>query len=146
MYDDEHGVALVKERCPVCWTDYEGPILLNTRIFNKAANRRVNEMHGKTIGYMKEPCKQCKEWMKVGVILIICDKEKSPDINDPYRLGFHVLKEEAITKVFEEEAATVLLKTRVAYITKEQATMFGMDNFTNKDDGPLHTEEPGTGR
>ena len=50
MKESTLGVALVKEACPLCGALSDGPIVMNKRL-SKSMAKRVEELHGKTIGY-----------------------------------------------------------------------------------------------
>lgn len=94
MNENKIGVALVKEICPVCAKKHDGPIVLNTRLTEQDA-KNVESMHGKVIGMAEKPCKECSEFMEMGVIFIGVDVEKTEDKSNPYRSGhFSVLSEE----------------------------------------------------
>lgn len=97
-------VALTK--CFICGKDNE--IIMNTRLTEKDA-KMVKEMHGKVVSM--EPCNECKEYMKKGVILIsIRDGEKG---NNPYRTGgFVVIKDEGLKGPDWNEAK----KSRVCFV------------------------------
>lgn len=80
------GIALVKEACPL-WGQFEdGPIVMNTKLGPRRA-KEVEILHGKTIGYMKRPCKECQGMMSQGILLIGVVQAKSPDHSNPYRSG-----------------------------------------------------------
>lgn len=59
----------------------------------------------------KEPCDQCKEYMKQGILLI--SVRDNTDQENPYRTGhIAVIKEEAAKNIF----GTDILKSRAAFI------------------------------
>ena len=96
------GIALVKRVCRVCAKKFDGEIIMNTILISGNA-KEVEEMHGKTIGYLEEPCKECQELIKKGFVLIGVIKAKSND-NDPYRNGnIWVIKHEAAAKLLGED-------------------------------------------
>ena len=88
MSEETLGTALVNEVCPVC-AKKEEMIVMNT-VLKKHEARKVKELHGKTVGIMSEPCKQCQDFMKQGIIVLAYDEEKSQNAessNDLYRTG-----------------------------------------------------------
>lgn len=84
--EDRLSVALCKEACPLCGHIEDGPIVMNTKLTVGAA-QKVKELHGQTIGYMDKPCKECRDIMSKGFLLIGFVEEKSPDMKNPYRSG-----------------------------------------------------------
>lgn len=117
MNDSNVGVALVKELCRCCVKEMDGPIVLNTRL-NASAAKKVEDMNGKVVGFAEKPCDECQGYMKQGVILVSVDEKLTEDMNNPYRTGgFFVLKDEAITRIFDTKMADRLVKkTRFGYI------------------------------
>jgi len=87
----------------------------------------------------REPCDECKDWMKQGVILIsVKDGEERPMgplrageqrvIEDnPYRTGgWCVLRDEAVKRIFTGEAVDDLIKKRVGFVEDEVWNMVGL--------------------
>jgi len=97
---DKLGVAIVKEACPVCGKDFEGPIVMNRRFSNKAAED-VRALHGKVIGYKDCPCDECKELLTKGFVLIGVEEAKTDNPQNPYRSGhMWCIKKEAAAELF----------------------------------------------
>lgn len=71
--------------------------------------------------WSRDPCDNCKEMMKIGVILISIDDKKTKDENDPYRTGgWVVVREAAIHRIFPAgEKRDRLLEERAGYLTDE---------------------------
>lgn len=93
------GIALVKHLCPVCLNPEES-IIMNNRLTEKNA-KEIESMHNKNVGYTKEPCDQCKDWMKQGIVVIGVDVNKSTD-ESMYRSGhISVVKENVIRDIIE---------------------------------------------
>ena len=86
MKENILGVALVKEVCPICTRQMDGPIIMNTRLSEKNA-KEVESLHGKTVGFSEEPCSECKEMKEKGFILIGVVEAKTDDKKNPYRSG-----------------------------------------------------------
>lgn len=85
--NDDVGVALVKEICPICGKEVDGPILIGNT-FNKKHATQINNLNGKPIGFAKEPCPECKSWIDKGCFFIIgIDVSKTDDMRNPYRSG-----------------------------------------------------------
>ena len=87
---DDLGIALVKEICPICCKEQDGPMLMGTT-FSKKKAEEINKLHGKVIGCSKKPCPECQSWIDKGAIFIIgINIEKTEDMNNPYRSG-HII-------------------------------------------------------
>lgn len=119
--DNLIGVALTK--CFFCGEDDR--ILLNQILSPKRA-KAIEEMHGKVIDY--EPCNQCAEYMKQGIILIAVDEEKTDDPKHPYRTGaFWVVTEDSIPKLISnKEFCSEVLDRRMAFIPEQIARQSGL--------------------
>lgn len=84
---DNFGVALVKEACPICCKEVDGPIIIGKNN-SKTKAKAINDMHGKVVGFAKEPCPKCKELIDNGCFFIIgIIASKSDDMSNPYRSG-----------------------------------------------------------
>ena len=84
---EDFGLALAKELCPICAKEIDGPILMGTVLSKKNA-QKVNEMHGKVIGWSPKPCPECQKHIDNGVFFVIgIDIEKSNDDDGLYRSG-----------------------------------------------------------
>ena len=57
----ELGVALVKELCPICCKEIDGPIIMN-RVLTKEYANNVENMHGKVIGFADHCCEECAKY------------------------------------------------------------------------------------
>lgn len=123
MQDKKLGIALTK--CYFCGKDDK--IVMNTRLTGYFA-KKVEEMNGKVID--KEPCNECKEFMKQGVILISV-KDDDPE----YRTGgWCVIKDEGIKRIFPKEQAEQLLKMRAGFIADSLWDAIGIprENIDNR--------------
>ena len=119
---NEIGVALVKELCPICLKSSDGPIIMNTRLSKKRA-QEVEEMHGKTVGFTKEPCDECKELKSKGFVLIGVVEKKTEDRTNPYRSGnLWAISESAAAKLFNDNPP----KSGVAFIDVNVAHEIGL--------------------
>ena len=75
-------------------------------------------------------CSDCQAHMKVGVVLIEVDEEKTTDPSNPYRAGgFAVVKDEAIERMLGEgELLDSVLKLRVCYMPIDAWDSVGLRN------------------
>ena len=102
MSEKVFAAALVKEACPLCGKTVDGPIIINKRLSSYHA-KQVEEMHGKVVGFMKEPCTECQDLMKQGFLLIGYVEAKSGDCSPEniYRSGNQwVVRRETAAKMF----------------------------------------------
>lgn len=131
MSNSNFEVALAKEVCPVCAKEFDGPIIMNTYLTEEAA-KKVKDLHQKPIGYMKEPCKECQEYMKQGVIVIGIDPEKTESMSNPYRSGaFAVVKPDLFERQLGTDAeldSTLhkIIEKRVTYMDHRTMIDLGM--------------------
>lgn len=65
-----------------------------------------------------EPCDKCKELMKVGILLIGIDVNKTDDMNNPYRSGkMVVVKDNWVNKnVKDDDLKAKILRLRFTFI------------------------------
>ena len=92
MKESNLEVALAKEVCLICGKEIDGPITMNQLLTKKEADK-VKELNGKVIGFAKEPCKECKEYLDKAFLFIGYDESKSDMNNLPegfYRTG-HII-------------------------------------------------------
>lgn len=136
MKDDKTlGVALAKEACPACGALVDGPILMNTKLTKKAAEK-TESLHGKVIGYLDKPCDSCQDLMSKGFLLIGVDMDKTDDETNPYRSGHQwVITHEAVEKVFKD----VDTKYGFAFISTNVARHAGLpiNKIKNNEDTNL---------
>lgn len=89
MEEKKLGTAIVKYVCPICGQIDEdaSAIVMNTRLTKEEA-KKVEEMHGKVVGYSDKPCKECQKILDQGAFFVIgIDPEKSDDMKNPWRTG-----------------------------------------------------------
>ena len=75
---DKLGVALVKELCPICCKEMDGPIIMNQRL-SRVQKEKVESLHNKVIGFSEHCCDECKK-CSVAICIIshcICTKNKA---------------------------------------------------------------------
>ena len=112
------GIALVKELCPICATEVDGGVVINTQL-NIAQAKKVEAMHGKVVGVSNKACPSCQEMLNVGGLIIIwVDASKTDDEKNPYRCGqIDCMKREAAIRIFGKEqgnAAVSFVDHRIA--------------------------------
>jgi hypothetical protein len=70
---------------------------------------------------MSQPCEKCKEYMSMGVLVLVCRDDSDP--SNPYRTGeIHVIKREAALEVFGEEYC----KKGAVFIPESVARQIGL--------------------
>ena len=112
--DDEIlGIALTKELCRICAKTFNGSIVMNTKL-TKSNAKKIKKMHGKVMSYMKDPCLECQDMMKLGFVLIGVDEKKTTDVTSPYRNGnIYCVKQEVAEEIFKPNPPP---KSGVAFI------------------------------
>lgn len=93
--DGTLGVALVKELCPVCLKEFDGPIILNEVLSKKNADK-IRALNGQVVGFKEDICEECLEKLKSyreerGISDLIfavgVDSDLTEDERNPYRTG-----------------------------------------------------------
>ena len=121
------GVALVKRACPLCGSLHDAEIVMNTRLTTGQA-KNVEDLHGKTVGYLDKPCDECIKHSELGVILIQVDESKTEDHRNPWRTGLiTVIKQEAAERIFSREFPNGPMG-RAAFVTTEAWNQIGLPN------------------
>lgn len=110
---EKKPVAIVKRACRICGKIYDGEILLARNVYTDLSN-----MDGAVVGWLKEPCDQCKNWMQQGVIFIGVDVEKTTDETNPYRSGdFSVIRDSSqVFSVINEPERSEIIRKRSCFI------------------------------
>ena len=82
------AVALVKELCPICCKEMDGPIVMNKRL-TKPQKKKVEEINGKVIGFADHCCEECAKYKDKAVFFIGIDENKSSkdSLQNLYRTG-----------------------------------------------------------
>lgn len=120
--DPVHGLNPSIEQCFYCLGD-KGVVLFGklTKEAQEAMGREDDPTEAPSkVCLNREPCAECEEAMKIGVILIsVRDGENDPA--NPYRTGgWVVLKEEAIRRIVSSpEARDSALRARFAFVPDE---------------------------
>ena len=127
---DKLGVALTKEKCVICCKDVDGAIVMNTRL-TKGEAKKVEEMHGKVIGWKEGPCDECKEMMEKAFLFIGIDEDKTDFDNLPnglYRTGHlvGVKKDIPLVQEFVKEHAPDAFGKGFIFIDEKDMREFGL--------------------
>lgn len=129
--DEKHGVNPSLEVCFYCGEDI-GVVLfgkLHTTLrssFEKQGMSRDGEAP-RRVAMSQTPCDKCVELMKQGVLFVSVDVSKTEDQRNPYRSGcVAVIKDEAISRMFDEDTAKDLLEKRAAFIPDEVWDALGL--------------------
>ena len=76
--------------CPVCLNPHGNCVLLPVREISPTTEKDP------IVGYSENPCGDCKELLKKGVVVIEIDASKTTDQTNPYRTGrLFVVRNEA---------------------------------------------------
>lgn len=127
-------VALAKEICYICGKEVDGPILMNTKLTEKEANK-IKELHQKPIGFTEKPCKECQENLKKAFLIIGIDEEKTDFENLPegfYRSGHLVGVKKDIPLVQEHIKKEVPEAIKKGYIFMDYRIMEKLGLINNK--------------
>lgn len=116
------GVALVKELCPICCKEIDGPIIMNRVLTEEYANN-IKNMHGKVIGFADHCCEECAKYKDEAVFFIGIDESKcsSRHLKDLYRTGqiVAIKKESKITDYFDDFLITLQDGAKVVFLDEK---------------------------
>ena len=129
MTNNNLGVALVKELCPVCGKEMDGPIIMNTVLTKKYAEN-VKNLHNKVIGFADHCCDECARYKDEVVFFVGIDASKSSkdSLKDLYRTGkiSGIKKEADIIKSFKDYIITIEDGTQIVFIDEETGKILGV--------------------
>jgi hypothetical protein len=127
MSKPELGVALTKELCVVCNKEFDGDIVMNTRL-TKSMAAKVEEMHGKVTGFTDKPCKECLEAVGDGVYIIEVDEKLTEDESNPWRTGKQWgLSKDFILRIFNnDDMRKTTLEKQACYMPIDVCDMLGL--------------------
>ena len=112
-------VALVKELCPVCCKEIDGPIIMN-KMFTEKKKKKIKELHGKVVGFADHCCEECAKHKDEVVYFVGIDTEKSSanTLEELYRTCTIVgtKKEADIIEAFIDYIITLKDNTRICSI------------------------------
>jgi hypothetical protein len=122
-------VSLVKELCPVCGKEMDGPIIINTVLTEKCA-KKVRDLHNKVVGFANHCCEECSKYKDEAVFFVSIDPSKSDNgsLEGLYRTGkiSGIKKEAAIIKPFKDYIITIEDGTRIVFIDEETGKNLGV--------------------
>ena len=129
MSNSNLGVALVKELCPVCCKEIDGPIIMNKRL-TKPQKQKVEEMNGKVIGFADHCCEECAKYKDKAVFFVSIDESKSSSdsLKNLYRTGkiSGIRKEADIIKRFKDYIVTIEDGTQIVFIDENGGKELGI--------------------
>lgn len=121
-------IALAKEACLACGKLIDGPIIMNTKLTAKEAEK-VKEIHGKCIGYAEDLCDTCKDMCSKGLLVVEIDAEQS-EPNNPYRSGklFVLDNNSDFVKSIDEKFIINKKGSKFIFMDKEVTKQLGFYN------------------
>ena len=128
--------VIVKTLCPVCCTEIEDSIIMNTLLTEEAA-KEVKELEGKVVGFADHCCEECAKHKDEVVYFVGIDAEKSSSntLEQLYRTGqiVGIKKEADIIEAFKDYIITLKDNTRICFIDEEAGINLGIfSNEANK--------------
>ena len=122
-------VSLVKELCPVCGKEMDGPIIMNTVLTEKHA-KKVRDLHNKVIGFADHCCEECAKYKDEAVFFVSIDASKSSknSLEELYRTGkiSGIKKEADIIKSCKDYIITIEDGTQLIFIDEEFGKKLGV--------------------
>ena len=122
-------VSLVKELCPVCCKEMDGPIIMNTVLTEKHA-KKVKDLHNKVVGFANHCCEECSKYKDEAVFFVGIDASKSSkdSLENLYRTGkiSGIKKEADIIKSFKDYIVTIEDSTQIIFIDEEFGKKLGV--------------------
>lgn len=116
----KYGVNPTLPVCFICGKEKGEIVLLGNSIKEEAPMKMCLD---------KEPCNQCKEYMKQGIILV--GVKDNTDQANPYRTGqFYVVTEDFINKIMEDPMRADILTKRICFVEETILDKLGF-NSTN---------------
>ena len=129
MNNGNLGVALVKELCPVCGKEIDGPIILNSILTENEA-KKVKDLHNKVIGFANHCCEECSKYKDKAVFFVSIDESKSSkdSLENLYRTGkiSGIKKEADIIKSFKDYIVTIEDGTQIIFTDEEFGKKLGV--------------------
>lgn len=123
----KYGLNPTIPTCYFCGQPKDEIVLLGDSIATEAP------MYCGVIDY--EPCSECQEHMKTGIILIGVDEEQTQDLQNPCRSGhFLVVTEDCIRRLFKTKALVEsVLDKRIAFVDRRIAEELVLHDNTTKE-------------
>lgn len=122
-------VSLVKELCPVCCKEMDGPIIMN-RILTEEYAKNVKDLHNKVIGFADHCCEECAKYKDEAVFFVSIDESKSSknSLEELYRTGkiSGIKKEADIIKSCKDYIVTIKDGTQIIFMDEEAGKNLGV--------------------
>ena len=122
-------VSLVKELCPVCCKEMDGPIIMNSILTEKHA-KNVKDLHNKVIGFADHCCEECSKYKDEAVFSVSKNASKSnkESLENLYRTGkiSGIKKEADIIESFKDYIITIKDGTQIVFIDEETGKNLGI--------------------
>ena len=122
-------VSLVKELCPVCCKEMDGPIIMNSILTEKYA-KNVKDLHNKVIGFADHCCEECSKYKDRVVFFVSIDASKSSkdSLENLYRTDkiSGIKKEADIIESFKDYVITIKDGTQIVFIDEETGKNLGI--------------------
>lgn len=122
-------VALVKELCPVCGKEMDGPIILNSILTTNEA-KKVKDLHHKFIGFADHCCEECSKYKDEAVFFVSIDGSKSSrgSLKNLYRTGkiSGIKKDIDMIKQFKDYIITIKDGTQIVFIDENAGKKLGL--------------------
>lgn len=122
-------VSLVKELCPVCCKEMDGPIIINSILTEENA-KNVKDLHNKVIGFADHCCEECSKYKDKVVFFVSIDASKSSNdsLENLYRTGkiIGIKKEADIIESFKDYIITIKDGTQIVFIDEETGKNLGI--------------------
>ena len=122
-------VSLVKELCPVCCKEMDGPIIMNSILTEKNV-KNVKDLHNKIIGFADHCCEECSKYKDEVVFFVSIDTSKSSkdSLENLYRTGkiIGIKKEADIIESFKDYIITIKDGTQIVFIDEETGKNLGI--------------------
>ena len=126
---DNLAVALVKELCPVCGKEMDGPIILNSILTTNVA-KKVKDLHNKVIGFADHCCEECAKYKDEAVFFVSIDESKSSggSLENLYRTGkiSGIKKDIDMIKQFKDYIITIKDGTQIVFIDENAGKKLGL--------------------
>lgn len=126
---DNLEVALVKELCPVCGKEMDGPIILNSILTANEA-KKVKDLHHKVIGFADHCCEECAKYKDEAVFFVSIDESKSSggSLENLYRTGkiSGIKKDIDMIKQFKDYIITIKDGTQIVFIDENAGKKLGL--------------------
>ena len=130
-------VALVKELCPVCGSEINGPIIMN-RILTEEVDNEIEQMNGKVIGFADHCCEECAKYKDEAIFFVGIDETKSSNgsLQELYRTGqiSGVKKDSEIVDAYKDYIITLKDETKIIFIDEKVGINLGVFKDTNEED------------